>query len=418
MMMDSIVIGAGQAGLGVSFFLKKKGFEHIVFERGRIGESWLSMRWDSFKLNTPNFMNVLPDFPYKGTETDSFEGVNELIQYFQKYVEHYNLPVRTGTTVLAVNRAEDNNHFIVKIKNGRQSEETVISRTIVVASGILQTPKLPAVHSKVPITINSLHSAEYRNSDSLPHGAVVIVGSGQTGCQIAEDLLSAGRTVYLCTSKVGRVPRRYRGKDILEWWINMKFWDVKYDQLEDKSIARTAQPQVSGVGRYGHTVSLQCLADKGAVIMGSLSSIEGDSIIVKDDAAAHIQFADGFSRRIKDDIDTYLERNGIKAPPPENDPADVPDPDSRSASKLQKINIRGKNISTIIWATGFKGNFNWLNLPVIDDEGNPIHQRGISPVEGLYFMGFPWLSSRKSGIIYGIEEDARFIADEISARLG
>jgi putative flavoprotein involved in K+ transport len=415
---DSVIIGAGQAGLGTSYFLQKNGIKHIVFEQGRIGESWLSMRWGSFKLNTPNFMNVLPDLPYDGAEPDGFWGVNELIHYFQMYVDHFRLPVQTGTTVLSVSRAEGNQHFIVKIKTDGKSEETVMSRSIVVACGALQEPKLPSIHLKIPDTVTSMHAADYHSEAALQPGAVVIVGSGQTGCQITEDLLSAGRTVYLCTSKVGRAPRRYRGRDILEWWIDMKITDVEYDSLEDKSISRMAQPQVSGLGRYGHTVSLQSLALNGAVILGRLIDIEGNSILLSDEAAEHVHFADNFSKKLKDDVDAYLLQAGITPPPLEDDPADIPDIEARCASQVRKIDIQGANISTVIWATGFKGNYSWLKLPVFDTEGNLVHQRGISPVQGLYFIGFPWLSSRKSGLIYGIEEDARYVSDAITTRLG
>ena len=417
MIIDSLIIGAGQGGLGTSYFLQQKGIKHIVFERGRIGESWLSMRWDSFKLNTPNFMNVLPDYPYDGVEPDGFWGVRELIEYFHRYVDQFQLPVRTGTAVVSVEQSEVDECFIVKTKSDGQIQESIMCRTIVIASGILQVPKIPVINNKIPETVISMHSAEYRNASELQPGAVVIVGSGQTGCQIAEDLLSAGKDVYLCTSKVGRAPRRYRGRDILEWWVDMKFFDVKFDSLEDKSISRMAQPQISGTGRYGHTISLQYLAHKGAVILGRLSDIEGNTLIISDESVAHVHFADNFSQKIKNDIDTYLLQSGITIPPHEDDPADMPDDQARCSSNLRKINVQEANIGTIIWATGFKGNFSWLNLPVIDADGKPIHQSGISPIRGLYFIGFPWLSRLKSGIIYGIEEDARFIADAIETQL-
>lgn len=215
-MIDSVIIGAGQGGLGTSYFLQQMGIKHVVFEKGRIGESWLSMRWDSFKLNTPNFMNTLPGFSYDGPEPDGFWGVKELIEYFQRYAEHFNLPVRTGTTVISVEWSDEKNCFIVKTKTAKQTEETFLSHTVVIASGILQRPKVPSIKDKVPATVTSLHSSDYRNASELKPGAVVVAGSGQTGCQITEDLLRSGRDIYLCTSKVGRAPRRYRGREILE----------------------------------------------------------------------------------------------------------------------------------------------------------------------------------------------------------
>jgi len=415
--MDTVVVGGGQAGLGVSYFLQQKGLDHIVLEKGRIGESWLSQRWDSFQLNTPNFMNALPGLPYDGPESDGFWRTAELTDYFKKYVNHFQLPVRTGSTVVAVDRVEDGEGFAIKTKTEEQAEESVLSRSVVVASGIQYVPKIPPLHSKLPKSITQLHTADYRNPVVLPPGAVVVVGSGQSGCQITEDLLSAGRTVYLCTSKVGRGRRRYRGKDLVDWWVDMKFWDVTYDSLEDKSITRAAQPQISGLGRYGHTISLQQLAKQGAMILGRLLDIQSDSIILGDDAAAHVQFADEFSQRLKDDIDAYLARLNITPPPLEDDPADTPDPEAKCVSPLREINLHESNVSVVIWATGFGGDFSWVHLPVFDEVGKPIHKRGVSGERGLYFIGFPWLNSRKSGVIYGIEDDAGYIAEAISQQL-
>ena len=197
----------------------------------------------------------------------------------------------------------------------------------------------------------------------------------------------------------------------------MKFVDVTYASLEDKTISRVAQPQISGLGRYGHTVSLQSLAGQGAVILGRLLDIEDSTLILSDEAVAHVHFADKFSQQIKDGIDAYLSQAGITPPPLEEDPADIPDPHAKCVSPLRQLNLREAKISAVIWATGFTGDFSWIKLPVLDIEGLPIHERGISPVQGLYFIGFPWLNSRKSGVIYGIQEDANYIAEEVTKLL-
>jgi putative flavoprotein involved in K+ transport len=415
--LDAVIVGGGQAGLGVSYFLQQNGNSHILFEQGRIGESWLSGRWDSFQLNTPNLRNVLPGLPYDGPEADGFWRTDKLVDYFQGYVHRFQLPVRTGVTVTSVERAGDQEGFIVKTKSRDQAEETVASRSVVLAAGIQRIPKYPAMRSKLPDEIIQLHTSEYRNPESLPPGAVVVVGGGQSGCQITQDLLSAGRTVCLCTSKVGRVPRRYRGRDLVEWWVDTKFWDVTYDSLPDKSISRAAQPQISGIGRYGHTLSLQYLASRGAVILGRLLDVESGTLILGDDAAAYVHYADEFSQRVKNDIDAYLERMNITPPPLEDDPADIPDVEAECVSPLRQLNLHEADVSAVIWATGFTGDFSWIHLPVFDDENKPIHKRGISPERGLYFVGFPWLNSRKSGILYGIAEDAQFIADAIREQL-
>jgi len=416
-LLDVVVVGAGQAGLGTSYFLQRDGRKHIVFERGRVGETWLSQRWDTFQLNTPNFMNALPGLPYHGSEPDGFWRQNELVTYFQDYVEHFRLPVRTGVKVVSLDRAESNNHFVIKTEVDGQHTETVLCRAVVFAAGIQLVPKIPAFQNKIPGNITQLHTGDYRNPETLPPGAVVVVGSAQSGCQIVEDLLSAGRRVYLCTGKVGRVPRRYRGRDILEWWTEMGFMDVTYASLEDKSVSHIPLPQVSGVGRYGHTVSLQYLARQGAIILGRLHDVEDGALILGDEAAAHIRHGDETSQRFKNDVDTYIEKIGIQPPPNEDDPADIPDPEASCASSLRQLNLRDAGISMIIWSTGFTGDFNWIHLPATDSDGIPIHERGVSPVEGLYFIGFPWLSKRKSGTVYGIQDDAQYIASVLAKHL-
>ncbi len=415
--MDCVVVGAGQAGLGMSHFLQRDRREHVVFERGRIGETWLSQRWDSFKLNTPNFMSVLPGLPYDGPEPDAFMRRDELVRYFQGYAGRFRLPIRTGVSVVSVEQADDGKRFIVTTRPEGKETEPVSSRAVVVASGIQRTPKMPPIRSRIPGRVAQLHTADYRNAKALPPGAVVVVGSGQSGCQIVEDLLGAGRTVYLCTSKVGRAPRRYRGRDLLEWWVDMKVLEVTLAGLEDMSVSRAAQPQISGLGRHGHTVSLQHLARRGVVILGRLVDVDEGTLVLDDAAAANVRFADAFSLRLKNDIDAYLAKTGIEPPPLEDDPADAPDPRAECASPLRRLNLLEADVGAIIWATGFTGDFGWIHLPVFDAEGKPISQRGVTPVPGLYFLGFPWLNSRKSGIIYGIEEDARYIAAAIEEQL-
>jgi putative flavoprotein involved in K+ transport len=339
------------------------------------------------------------------------------VNYFQGYVDRFQLPVRTGVTVVSVERADDQQSFLVKTRTEDGQEESVASRSVVIAAGIQRIPRIPAMHAKLPAEIAQYHTADYRNPQGLPPGAVVVVGSGQSGCQIAEDLLAAGRKVYLCASKVGRVPRRYRGRDLIEWWVDMKMWDVTYSSLQDKSVSRAAQPLISGIGRYGHTVSLQHLASQGVVILGRLLNIESGTMILGDDAAAYVHFADEFSQRAKNDIDAYLARLNVTPPPLEEDPADIPDPEAECVSSLRQLSLKDSNISTVIWATGFAGDFSWIHLPILDNQNKPIHERGVSAERGLYFIGFPWLNSRKSGILYGVEEDANFIANAIRKQL-
>jgi putative flavoprotein involved in K+ transport len=415
--LDSVVVGAGQAGLGTSYMLRDQGRSHVVLERHDIGHSWATQRWDSFQLNTPNVCNTLPGMPYEGPEPDGFWRADELTGYLRRYATEFNLPVRTGIAVTSVERTEDGTNFTVRTRSGDGVEESLQARSVVVASGIQQKATYPAIRSRIPESFAQYHAGEYRNAHDLPPGAVIVVGSGQSGCQIAEDLVTAGRVVHLCTSKVGRAPRRHRGRDIVEWWIDMNFLDATYESLEDKAVSRAAQPQVSGVGRHGHTVSLQYLSRHGVSILGRLVDVESETLVFGDDAAEHVRHADEVSQRLKDAIDEYLESSGTALPALVPDPADEPDPLCECVSPVRRLDRKDAGIGAIIWATGFGGDFSWITLPIEGSDGKPVHTSGVSPVDGLYFVGFPWLSRRKSGIIYGIEDDARHVVSAIGARL-
>lgn len=412
--LDAVVVGAGQAGLGVSYYLQQAGHSHVVFERGQVGETWLTQRWDTFCVNTPNFMNALPGLPYNGPEPNGFAPQAELVDYYRRYADHFRLPVRTGKEVVAVDQAPGETDFSVQTRAAGQADERVTGRCVVIAAGIQNVPNIPALREKLPQGITQLHTAAYRSAAALPPGAVVVVGSGQSGCQIVEDLLAAGRSVYLCTSRVGRAPRRYRGRDLLTWWVDMQHLEVTFTSLPDKSISRAAQPQISGVGPRGHTVSLQHLARAGVTILGRLLDVTGDALVLGDDAAANVRFADGLSQQLKDGVDAYLARAGLTPPPLEPDLADEPDPAAECVSPLRRLDLRAAGVSTVIWATGFTGDFSWLHLPAFSPDGAPLHQMGVSPVRGLFWLGLPWLTSRKSGIIYGISGDARLIAEAVA----
>jgi putative flavoprotein involved in K+ transport len=414
--LDVVVVGAGQAGLGIGYYLREASRDFVILERARIGETWRSQRWDSFALNTPNWMNGLPGAHYDGLAPDEFWRKDELVESFEQYVDRFSLPVRTGANVQSVRAGAEPGTFKVEYE-GAGTARTIATRNVVVASGIMQSPRIPQIKDDFPEWITHLHTGDYRNPAQLPDGAVLVVGSGQSGCQIVEDLVAAGRTVFLCTSKVGRLPRRYRGRDILAWWNEMGFLDVRVTDLEDPAATRAAQPQISGLGRYGHTVSLQMMADQGVVLLGRATSVEGDTLLVDDSLAMHLRFGDERSAEFKRNIDEYIERSGVEAPAPEVDPADVPQPTLGLTEPIRRLDLHAEGIRTVIWSTGFTADFSWIDAPVQDPDGAPIHERGVSPTPGLYFLGFPWLSSRKSGIVLGIESDAEYIADCIAERL-
>ncbi|MDH5504495.1 MAG: NAD(P)-binding domain-containing protein [Acidimicrobiia bacterium] len=412
--VDVVVVGGGQAGLSIGYYLRAAGRKFVIFERGRVGETWRSQRWDSFAVNTPNWANGLPGDAYEGDEPDGFYHRDQLVDYFEHYADRFELPVMDGVTVTAVDA--DGDGFRVTYEDADGTAGAVTAANIVVASGIMQSPKIPGIRERFPESLVQLHASDYRTPDKLPSGAVVIVGAGQSGCQISEDLVHSGRDVYLCTSKVGRLRRRYRNRDVLAWGVDMGFWDVAVEDLPDPAIEFAAQPQVSGVGRYGSTLSLQSMAREGVRLMGRLSDVENGVMKTDNSLAEHIAFADERSAEFTRMIESWIVANDVSVEPIEDDPNDEPAGPDVAAAGITELNLIEANVGSVIWCTGFTADFGWIHQPVTDDKGRPIHTRGVSPIPGIYFLGFPWLQSRKSGIIHGIDEDAQFIAEAIAAR--
>ena len=415
--LDCVVVGAGHAGLGIASLLQEQGRDFVVLERGRVGETWRSQRWDSFHVNTPNWMNVLPGQELGGAPRDGFRRRDELVRSFERYAEERSLPVTTGVAVTAVGHEDASGTFIVRATPSGGGAVSWRSRSVVVAAGMQRAPRLPGFGRELPPGMAQLHSSQYLAAEFLPPGAVVVVGSGQSGCQIAEDLLASGRTVYLCASRVARVPRRYRGRDITEWWADLGFWDQAVADLADPATRLAPQPQVSGVGRRGHTVSLQQLARGGVQLLGRALGVNDGRLALDSRLGAYVRFADERSAAFTRDIDAGILRAAGALPAAEADAADAPAPELYDVSGPGELDLRSAEVGGIIWCTGFTGDFGWLRLPVLDDRGTPIHQGGVSPVPGLYFLGFPWLRRRKSGIIFGIAEDAARIAEAVGRHL-
>lgn len=406
--VDTVVVGAGQAGIAVSHLLSRAGVSHVVFERGRVGESWRSQRWDSFALNTPNWSNVLPGAAIGGADGDAFAHRDDLVEFFERYVAVNAVPVRGQTAVTSVEQS-DGGGFRVDTET-----DHIEARNVVVCSGSMSTARIPAMADHIDGNIATLTAATYKNAEALPDGAVVVVGSGQSGCQIVEDLLGTGRKVYLCVSKVARIPRRYRGRDILSWWAEMGFLDVRVDELADPNAQYAAQPQVSGT-RGGHTISLQSLARDGATLVGRVEGIDASVLRLGPSVADCVVFADQKCDEFKAAIDRYIIDQGIDAPAAVPDPYEPAMPDLNGSDTLQELDLRDADVSTIIWCVGFGGDFSWIRADILDERGLPRHHMGVSDIPGLYFVGFPWLRKRKSGILYGVGEDARHVVERITA---
>jgi putative flavoprotein involved in K+ transport len=410
-MLDAVVIGAGHAGLAASYRLAEAGLDHVVLERGEVGETWRSQRWDSFTLNTPNRMNQLPGGTLDGADPDAFERRDAWIARLGRYARDHTLPVRSHTTVAAVDREGEG--FVVSLSNGGP----ISARTVIVAAGMVNVPKVPAAAAGVDPRIARLSTGEYRAPDQLAPGAVLVVGSAQSGCQIAEDLLDAGREVYLATGTVGRVPRRLRGRDTLLWFTESGWFDQRRADLADPTEARAPQPQISGVGPRGHTISLQWLASRGATLLGHLELASGTRASFAPDLAEHIRVGDEGARRFRADVDAHIARAGIVAPPSEPDPADAPS-DPAAFDAPAELDLLDRGITTIVFSTGFAADLSWLRVPgVVDRRGMPVHDETRAPVDGLWFLGWAWLRRRKSGIIWGAAEDSAHVVHEVAQNL-
>lgn len=409
-MLDAVIIGAGHAGLAASKRLADAGLDHVVLERGDIGESWRSRRWDSFVLNTNNRMNALPGARDGGADPDAFEGRDAWVARLERYVGDHGLPVRTHTTVTGVDRSDG--AFVVSVATGAP----IRARNVIVASGMINEPKLPSIAASLDDRIDRLTAGSYRRPDQLRPGGVLVVGSAQSGVQIVEDLLDAGREVYVATGKVGRVPRRMRGRDALEMLVQTGWMEQRPIDLADPAMMRMRQPQISGVGPRGHTVSLQSLAARGATLLGRLEGIDGTSCWFGSDLAAHVRFADEFSARIRAQIDAHIAKAGLDAPPSDPDPADMPVNDPDVFIGEAALDLLDRRITSVIFATGFTTDLSWLHVPAVDEHGAPVHDEGRSPVNGVWFLGLSWMRKRKSAIIYGAAEDSAHIVDQIVRR--
>ena len=407
-MIETIIIGAGHAGLSISCQLSMAGREHMVLERGAIAETWRSQRWDSFTVNSPNRMNQLPGDQTPLSNPDGFWHLNELLQSFESHARSMNLPVRTGVTVTGIGPGASGNGFEIQSDGGSYN-----AINVVVASGTMRTPQTPAVSKELPAWIDQVHTADYRNPDQLKPGGVLIIGSAQSGVQIAEELIEAGRPVYLCTSKVGRSPRNYRGKDILYWNIDSGALAQTVADLKDPNMQFATQTQVSGT-RGGHVVSLQQLARDGAALFGGLKGASGDRLMFREDLKDNCDFADSESQAAKNRIDDYIARAGIDAPPAEANPVEAPNPDLLSAVSRDSLDLKQEDINTLIWCTGFTADFSWIEGLELTSRGTPVHTNGASSIPGLYFNGFPWLRNRASGLIYGAVRDSEHIASLIT----
>jgi putative flavoprotein involved in K+ transport len=401
--IETVIVGGGQAGLATSYWLRQLGREHVVLERAPQPAPVWTHRWDSFTMVTPNAALRMPGATYEGNDPDGFLTRAEIAGYFEAYVVRFALPVRCDTTVTAVEPAGERGYRV------RTTAGDLLAENVVIATGFHQMPKIPAMASALPGDIAQLHTDAYRNPASLPEGAVLVVGSAMSGCQIAEELYQAGRRVYLATGATGRVPRRYRGRDIIDWLEQIGFFELTLEQMPPGSTRFDSIPHVSGANG-GHTLNLHQFARDGVTLLGRLRGFEGASAIFAPNLHENLASADGFEAMVLGMIDGYIDAHGLNIPTDElpvlRDGFDAP--------IVERVDLSAAGIRTVIWATGYAIDYSLVKLPVHDADGFPIQDRGVTRYPGLYFAGMPWMPSESSGFLIGIDRATKHIAAHIA----
>ncbi len=409
--VETVVIGAGQAGLTMSSFLRDAGREHLVVDRrDRLGGGWLD-RWESFRLVTPNWTASLNGFPYDGDDPDGFMPRDEIAARIARYAEVIDAPVELGTSVDRLGPRRDGGRgFRLATSRG-----TVDADRVVVATGGFHTPKIPAIASQLPARLLQLHSQAFRSEGALPRGAVLVVGTGQSGVQIAEELHRAGRRVVLSVGRCGRAPRRYRGRDFFHWLWGIRGRGAEFgvtlptvEQLPDPRLRFACNPHLSGHGG-GHDTNLRRMASDGITLLGRITGVEDERIACAADLAANLAFADAFfDERLRGPMDSFIERSGAEAGPDDREPFTYEPP------AVAQLDLIAEDVSTVIWTTGYAFDFAWIDLPVLDDVGVPIQNRGLSPIPGLSFIGLPWLRDQGSATLFGVAGDAAHLAERMA----
>ena len=400
-----IIIGGGQAGLSVSYCLKQRGIDHLILEKQKIGHEWRSRRWDTFCLVTPNWQCQLPGYPYPGNDPYGFMSKDEIVKYLEGYAASFNPPIKEGVTVAKVSKMETG-IFAVSTSIGEYTGD----RVIIAVSGY-HTPKIPRLAERLPDSIHQLHSSTYQNPESLPAGSVLVVGTGQSGCQIAEDLHLAGTQVHLCVGGAPRSPRLYRGKDAVEWLDKMGYYDLTIDEHPKKETARSNTNHYLTGRDGGREIDLRKFALQGMKLHGRLRLISDGKLEFQDDLQHNLDRADTVAENIKHKIDRFIEKEQIEAPQ-EQPYIPVWQPEHPESN----LDLAAANIQTVIWSTGFVTNFSWIDIPVFNGSGSPSHDRGITNVSGCYFIGLPWLHTWGSARFSGVARDASYIAEHITLR--
>ncbi|MYM61815.1 NAD(P)/FAD-dependent oxidoreductase [Pseudomaricurvus sp. HS19] len=403
--IDTLVVGAGQAGVAMSEHLTKLDVPHLVLERSRIAERWRSERWDSLVANGPAWHDRFPGMEFSEFGPDDFVPKEKIADYFVDYAKQFNAPIQTGVDVLKVTRNTGRAGFTVET-----SEGVIEANRIVAATGPFQKPVIPAIAPQDD-NLLQMHSAHYRNPAQLPEGAVLVVGAGSSGVQIADELNRAGKKVYLSVGAHDRPPRSYRNRDFV-WWLGvLGKWDMEAMQPGTEHVTIAVTGAHGGKG----TVDFRELAGQGVHLVGLTQGFDKGVATFAPNLVENINRGDANYLSLLDEADAYIERNGLDLPEEPEARRQLPDPECM-INPLQQLDLAAAGVTSIIWATGYSIDYSWLQVNAFDEQGKPSHQRGVSAEPGIYFVGLPWLSRRGSTFIWGVWHDAKHIADHIATQ--